>query len=70
MVTSPSSEKSPTGSPSAGLTGQRRVQAFAFGGLLMVLLNFPQVTRSTRMSSVNSKEAPHFGQFISMPGRL
>ena len=26
--------------PSAGLSGQRHVQAFAFGGLLLVLMNF------------------------------
>jgi hypothetical protein len=30
----------PSAGPSAGLSGRRRVQAFAFGGLLLVLMNF------------------------------
>ena len=35
-----STEQSPITGPSAGLSGRRRVQAFAFGGLLLVLMNF------------------------------
>jgi MFS family permease len=35
-----STEQSPITGPSAGLLGRRRVQAFAFGGLLLVLMNF------------------------------
>jgi hypothetical protein len=35
-----STEQSPSAGPSAGLSGRRRVQAFAFGGLLLVLMNF------------------------------
>ena len=35
-----STEQSPMTGPSAGLSGRRRVHAFAFGGLLLVLMNF------------------------------
>ena len=35
-----STEHSPMTGPSAGLSGRRRVHAFAFGGLLLVLMNF------------------------------
>ncbi len=35
-----STEHSPMTGPSAGLSGRRRVQVFAFGGLLLVLMNF------------------------------
>ena len=35
-----STEQSPITGPSAGLLGRRRVQAFAFGGLLLVLMKF------------------------------
>ena len=30
----------PSAGPSAGFSGRRRVQVFAFGGLLLVLMNF------------------------------
>ena len=35
-----STEQSPITGPSAGLSGRRRVQVFAFGGLLLMLMNF------------------------------
>jgi hypothetical protein len=35
-----STEQSPITGPSAGLSGRRRVQVFAFGGMLLVLMNF------------------------------
>ena len=35
-----STDPAPMTGPSAGLSGRRRVQAFAFGGLLLVLSNF------------------------------
>ena len=35
-----STKQSPITGPSAGLSGRRRVQVFAFGGLLLVLMNF------------------------------
>jgi len=35
-----STDPAPMTGPSAGLSGRRRVQAFAFGGLLLVLMNF------------------------------
>jgi hypothetical protein len=35
-----STDRAPVTGPSAGLSGRRRVQAFAFGGLLLVLMNF------------------------------
>ena len=40
MANLSSTEQSPITGPSAGLSGRRRVQAFAFGGLLLVLMNF------------------------------
>ena len=40
MANSSSTKQSPIPGPSAGLSGRRRVQAFAFGGLLLVLMNF------------------------------
>ena len=38
--TDPAPMTGPSAGPSAGLSGRRRVQAFAFGGLLLVLMNF------------------------------
>ena len=35
-----STKQSPITGPSAGLSGRRRVQVFAFGGLLLMLMNF------------------------------
>ncbi len=35
-----STDPAPMTGPSAGLSGRRRVQAFAFGGLLLVMMNF------------------------------
>ena len=40
MTTISSTDPAPVTGPSAGLSGRRRVQAFAFGGLLLVLMNF------------------------------
>ena len=35
-----STKQSPITGPSTGLSGRRRVQVFAFGGLLLMLMNF------------------------------
>ena len=40
MANLSSTDPAPMTGPSAGLSGRRRVQAFAFGGLLLVLINF------------------------------
>ena len=40
MANLSSTEQSPMISPSAGLSGRRRTEAFAFGGLLLMLMNF------------------------------
>ena len=40
MANLSSTEQSPMTSPSAGLSGRRRTEAFAFGGLLLMLMNF------------------------------
>ena len=42
MTTISSTDPAPVTGPSAGLSGRRRVQAFAFGGLLLVLMNFSE----------------------------
>jgi len=40
MISVDALDQAPTSGPSAGLSGRRRMQAFAFGGLLLVLMNF------------------------------
>jgi len=40
MANLSSTEQSPITGPSTGLSGRRRVQVFAFGGLLLMLMNF------------------------------
>ena len=40
MTTISSTDPARVTGPSAGLSGRRRVQAFAFGGLLLVMMNF------------------------------
>ena len=40
MISVDALEQAPTSGPTAGLSGRRRTQAFAFAGLLLVLMNF------------------------------